>query len=515
MKEDSNVSSRIAKNTLALYVRMFFLMIVSLYSSRVVLDQMGTSDYGIYTVIGDIVMIINFFVTAMTGSIQRFMNVELGKNSELSVLRKLFSCSVAINLLLSLAVLVLAETLGLWYVNNVMQFDVSRTFAVQVIYQLSVFNLIIGIVVTPFNAAIITHEHIGVFALFSVVEAIEKLLFILILPYIPYDKLIAFSSMVFVIGTSLSFCYVWYARKHFAESHQLDWHIDWSVLKKIASFTSWSLLGVLEMLFHFQIITMIVNIFYGTVVNAAYGIANQVNGIAKRFVQNFLIALNPQLVKTYAAGELLEMHSLMSRGCRMAVVLVSFFVIPLTLEAPVILSLWLKDVPEYTVIFVRLILFVTLLDCCSGIFTTAVGANGDIRKYNIVCTLIGFVHVLLTWIFFRLGYPPYVTLYIYIGVVVVMNVARLSFVIKLVGISLKRFVLPVFCRCIAFVLASFSLPLLIHQFLSPGFKTALYVIIIGVISTSCFAAYIALYKSERGFVWDIIKRKFGCNKKEC
>lgn len=508
MKEESNASSRIAKNTLALYVRMFFLMIVSLYSSRVVLDQMGTSDYGIYTVIGDIVMIINFFVTAMTGSIQRFMNVELGRNSDISVLRRLFSCSVAINLLLALAVLVLAETLGLWFVNNVMQFDAARTFAVQVIYQLSVFNLIIGIVVTPFNAAIITHEHIGVFALFSVIEAIEKLLFILSLPYIPYDKLIAFSSMVFVIGTSLSLCYVWYARMHFAESHQLDWHIDWSVLKKIARFTSWSLLGVLEMLFHFQIITMIVNVFYGTVVNAAYGIANQVNGIAKRFVQNFLIALNPQLVKTYAAGEFAEMHSLMSRGCRMAVVLVSFFVIPLTLEAPTILSLWLKEVPEYTVIFVRLILCVTLLDCCSGIITTAVGANGDIKKYNIVCTLIGLVHVLLTWIFFRFGYPPYITLIIYICVVVLMTIARVYFVVKLVGFSVRNYVLPIFCRCLAFVLASFSLPLLIHQFMCAGLITTLYVLIVGIISTLYSAAYIALYKNERVFVWEMIRRKF-------
>lgn len=508
MKEESNASSRIAKNTLALYVRMFFLMIVSLYSSRVVLDQMGTSDYGIYTVIGDIVMIINFFVTAMTGSIQRFMNVELGKNSDVSVLRKLFSCSVAINLLLAFAVFILAETLGLWYVNNVMQFDVARTFAVQVIYQLSVFNLIIGIVVTPFNAAIITHEHIGVFALFSVVEAIEKLLFILILPYIPYDKLIAFSSMVFVIGTSLSLCYVWYARKHFPESHQLDWHIDWSVLKKIARFTSWSLLGVLEMLFHFQIITMIVNVFYGTVVNAAYGIANQVNGIAKRFVQNFLIALNPQLVKTYAAGELSEMHSLMSRGCRMAVVLVSFFVIPLTLEAPTVLSLWLKEVPEYTVIFVRLILCVTLLDCCSGIFTTAVGANGDIKKYNIVCTLIGFVHVVLTWIFFRLGYPPYVTLYIYIGVVIMMTVARVYFVVNLVGFSLRDSVMPVFGRCLNFVIIALFLPCVLHLILPVGLLSSLIVVIVSLLSTLLSAAVIAFSTDERKAVLSLIRSKF-------
>lgn len=507
MKEENNVSARIAKNTLALYVRMFFLMIVSLYSSRVVLDQMGASDYGIYTVIGDIVMIINFFVTAMTGAIQRFMNVELGRNSDLTVLRKLFSCSVVINLLLALIVLVLAETFGLWYVSNVMQFDVARASAVQVIYQLSVFNLIIGIVVTPFNAAIITHEHIGVFALFSIVEAVEKLLFILVLPYIPYDKLIAFSSMVFVIGSSLSSCYVWYARKHFAESHQLDWHIDWGVLKKIAQFSSWSLLGVLELLFHFEIIAIIVNVFFGTVVNAAYGIANQVNGIAKRFVQNFLIALNPQLVKTYAAGELNEMHSLMSRGCRMAVVLVSFFVIPLILESSTVLSLWLKEVPEYTVVFVNLILCVTLLDCCSGIFTTAVGAHGDIKKYNIVCALIGFVHVILTWLFFRWGFPPYVTLYIYIGVVILMTITRVFFVVRLVGFSLREYVIPVFGRCLAFIIVASFMPAILHLILPYGYVSALIVIFVSICSTLLSALFIAFDKTETKALIGMIKNK--------
>lgn len=500
-------NSRIAKNTLALYVRMMFLMVVSLYSSRVVLDQMGASDYGIYSVIGDIVMVMNFLVTAMTGAIQRFMNVELGRNSDISVLRRLFSSSLIINLLLALGVLLLAETAGLWYVNNVMQYDSARSMAVQVIYQLSVFNLLIGIVVTPYNASIITHEHMGVFALFSIIEAIEKLAFVLMLPYIPYDKLIAFSTMVFVIGTSLSGCYVWYTHKHFAESHDLDWRIDWTMLKSIARYTSWSLLGVLELLLHMQVITMIVNVFFGTVVNAAYGIANQVNGIAKRFVQNFLIALNPQLVKTYAAGELSEMHSLMSRGCRMAVVLVSVFVIPLTLEAPMVLSLWLKDVPEFTVIFVRLILCVTLLDCCSGIFTTAVGAHGDIKQYNIVCTLIGSVHVLLTWLSFHWGNPPYITLYIYIGVVILTTVARIYYVTKLVGFSLRNYVLPIFSRCLIFVTASYSLPFMVHQIMHPGIITSLLVVVTGVLSTMVFAAFIALYRKERELVWEMIKKK--------
>lgn len=507
MKEENNASARIAKNTLALYVRMFFLMIVSLYSSRVVLDQMGASDYGIYTVIGDFVMIINFFVTAMTGSIQRFMNVELGKNSDLSVLRKLFSCSVVINLLLALVVLLLAETVGLWYVSEIMQFDIARSTAVHVIYQLSVFNLIIGIIVTPFNAAIITHEHIGVFALFSIVEAVEKLLFILALPYIPYDKLIAFSTMVFVIGTSLSWCYFWYARKHFAESHQLDWRIDWGILKKIAQFSSWSLLGVLELLFHFEIIAIIVNIFFGTVVNAAYGIANQVNGIAKRFVQNFLIALNPQLVKTYSAGELPEMHALMSRGCRMAVVLVSFFVIPLILESSTILSLWLKEVPEYTVVFVNLILCVTLLDCCSGIFTTAVGAHGDIKKYNIVCVLIGFVHVVLTWLFFRWGFPPFVTLYIYIGVVILMTMARVYFVVRLVGFSLREYVIPVFGRCLAFIIVASFLPAVLHLTLPSGIFSTLVVVCVSIGSTLLSALFIAFDKTETKAMIGLVKSK--------
>lgn len=500
-------NTRIAKNTLALYVRMMFLMVVSLYSSRVVLDQMGASDYGIYSVIGDIVMVMNFFVTAMTGAIQRFMNVELGRDSDISVLRRLFSSSLIINLLLALGVLILAETAGLWYVNSIMQYDPARSMAVQVIYQLSVFNLLIGIIVTPFNASIITHEHMGVFALFSIIEAVEKLAFVLMLPHIPYDKLIAFSSMVFVIGTSLSGCYVWYTRKHFPESHRLDWHIDWSILKNIAKYTSWSLLGVLELLFHLQVITMIVNFFFGTVVNAAYGIANQVNGIAKRFVQNFLIALNPQLVKNYAAGEQKAMHTLMSRGCRMSVVLVSFFVIPLVLEAPAVLHLWLNDVPPYTVEFVRLTLVVTLLDCCSGIFTTAVGANGDIKMYNIVCTLIGALHVVLTVIFFRLGYSPLVTLFIYIGVVLLTMGARLYFVNKLVGFSLREHVVPVLLRSVLFVIAASSLPLFLHVSMEPCLIVTILVILSGAASTLLCAAYIAFDHEERKAVIRMVKQK--------
>lgn len=509
MKEEINSSRRIAKNTLALYVRMMFLMVVSLYSSRVVLDQMGASDYGIYSVIGDIVMVMNFLVTAMTGAIQRFMNVELGRNSDISVLRRLFSCSLIINILLAAGVLLLAETVGFWYVSNVMQYDPARSMAVLTIYQISVFNLLIGIVVTPYNASIITHEHMGVFALFSVIEAIEKLTFILMLPYIPYDKLIAFSSMVFVIGTSLSASYVWYTRKHFAESRQLDWHIDWSILKSIAKYTSWSLLGVLELLFHMQVITMIVNVFFGTVVNAAYGIANQVNGIAKRFVQNFLIALNPQLVKTYAAGNLEAMHQLMSRGCRIAVVLVSFFVIPLALEAPMALNLWLKEVPEYTIIFVRLILLVTLLDCCSGIFTTAVGAHGDIKMYNIVCTLIGLLHVVFTLLLFRMGFAPYVTLFIYIAVVLLMTVARLYFVIRQVKFSLRGYVLPVLGRSIAFVFGAALVPVLLHLSMEPSLISSAVVVLVGVLTTLASAALVAFNKAERQSIILMIRSKIG------
>lgn len=508
MSNDST-GRRIAKNTLALYFRMLFLLIVSLYVNRVALAELGSEDFGIYNVVGGIVPILLFVTTALANATQRFFNIEIGKGGDLLSLRKVFATTTFINIVLTVIILLISETIGLWFVNHCMNFRPERMQSVNWVFQFSVINCIPGILFASFFSSIICHERMSVFAGLSIFEAIIKLIFVFCLPYIPAMKLEFYTLMVFSVSILQSVFYIVYSRRHFPECCHISFQlVTRESLRKVLSFTSWSVLGVLDTIIHIQGISILVNIFFGTVVNAAYGIANQLNGVVKRFVQSFMTAFTPHVVKSYSAGKIEEMHDYILKGCRISLILVSVITIPLIVEAPGVMSVWLKEVPEYAVTFVRMILIVSLLDSSTELLNASIGATGHIKWYNIIITGIGFLHIVFTYILYHLGYAPYSAMYVYIVIVLCIQYCRFGFNIKSVSLPAKKVICQYVLRGMFFFCIAFFLSYSIHRWMSAdSIINTLVSCSLSAISIIILAFALMILPSERKAIFSLIKNK--------
>ena len=494
-KSSSN-NSRIAKNTLLLYFRMLLLLVISLYTSRVVLRELGVDDYGIYNVVGGIIVILSFLNGAMAAGTQRFMNVEMGRKDQLA-LKKVFSISQQIHVLVALGMLVIAETIGVWFLNNYMNIPDGRMIAANWVYQFSVISAIFGVFTVPYNASIISHERMSAFAYISIVEATLKLLVAFAIIWSPFDKLIFYAVLILLIGIINCAIYAYYCIRHFEECRQVTFVVDKHMMKQMLSFSGWTVFGNLGYILHTQGIAIVINMFFTVAVNAAQGIANQVNGVITQFANNFLVALNPQVVKSYASGELEQMHTLVIRGCKMAFCLMAFFVIPLVLEAPTILKVWLGIVPNYAVIFTRLVLIISLVNSFSSLLATSKGATGNIKNYQITLTLIGALHIPFAWIAFQLGCGPEYSMYVYLGIAITLQIIRVFFVCRGIDMSLRVFAREVVMKCVVVLVVSSTLPILLHLSLSPSIITTLIVGMVSVVSVIISTLYIALTYSER------------------
>lgn len=499
-------NKKIAKNTLLLYIRMILLMGISLYTSRIVLNQLGVDDYGIYNVVGGIIVVLSFLNGAMAGATQRFMNVEMGRR-DMQALRRVFSTSIHIHIMVSVVVLILAETIGLWFLNTQMNIPSGRMYAAQWVYQLSVASAIVGMVSIPFNAAIIAHEKMSAFAYISIFEGTMKLLIAFSLMIANVDKLILYAILIFIVGIINRIIYGIYCSRHFEECRNTSWDIDRPMMRQMLSFSGWTIFGNLGYILHTQGIAIVINLFFNVAVNAAQGIANQINGIVTQFVGNFLTALNPQVVKTYAAGELDNMHNLIIRGCKIAFCLLAFFVIPLVLEAPTILSVWLGVVPEYAVLFVRLVLIISLCNSFSGLLGTAKGATGDIKNYQITLTTIGAFHVPLAWLAFELGCGPEYSMYIYLFIVIILQIVRVWFVCNSLHLSKRRLFVEVVMRCLGVFVMSLILPIILHYSLSVSLLSTILICFTSMACVVITTLFIALTRHERNMLLSFILKK--------
>ncbi len=489
-------NKRIAKNTLLLYSRMLFLMAVNLYVSRVMLNILGVEDFGIYSVVGGIVIILSFLNGAMTSATQRFLNYELGRGTAESVMR-VFNTAQVIHLLVSGVVLLLAETVGLWFLNTYMNITPERMWAANWVFQFSVLTFMVNVVSVPYNACIIAHERMSAFAYISIYEALVKLAVAFLILLVAFDRLIAYGAFIMLAQVSVRVVYGMYCGRHFDECRHFTFNIDKSLFKSMLSFSSWTIVGSLGSIAHTQGIAIIINIFFSAAVNAAQGIANQVNNAVNQFVTNFLTAMNPQVVKNFATGELEKMHRLIFRGCRFAFYLVSFFVIPLVLEAPTILRIWLKIVPEYAIIFVRLVLLISLFNCFSGLLATAQGATGKVQIYQATLTTIGLFHLPLAALFYWWGYGPQYAMYVYMVIVIVLQACRIGFVSHSTGFRQWAFYKDVVLRCaVVFVVASL-IPCILHLQLRQCFVTTVIVCITSVITVGLSALYLGMTRNER------------------
>ncbi|WP_308773439.1 lipopolysaccharide biosynthesis protein [uncultured Bacteroides sp.] len=499
-------NKRIAKNTFFLYFRTLFTMAVSLYTSRVVLENLGVDDFGIYNVVGGIVMFLSFLNTSMASATQRFLNIELGKNDKVGI-KRIFSNAIIIHFFIAIMVILLAESIGVWFLNNHMNIMPDRIEAANYVLQFSIATMVTTIISVPYNATIIANEKMSAFAYISIVEVTLKLILVLLLAYSPIDKLITYAILMFFVSLTVRLIYGAYCKKHFEECRKIKFKPDLKIIKQMMSFSMWTVIGALSSIGHGQGISIVMNFFFGVVVNAAYGIANQVNQVVSNFVNNFMTALNPQIVKTYSANQIQEMHTLIARGCRLGFFLVLFFVVPITIETPALLKFWLKEVPDYTTDFVRLVLLITLFNSFSSPLSAAQGATGNIRNYQIILTTLGLLHIPLAWCCFAKGLNPNYAMYVYLIIVILEQSFRIVFVSRSISMDVLPFVRDLLFRCGTVCCLSFVIPIILHLYLSEGIIMSLSVCVIGALSVLLFVFIIGIDKNERQGLIKTIKVK--------
>ncbi len=496
MIESNSSGKRLLKNTLMLYVRMLFMVGVSLYTSRVVLATLGVEDFGIYNVVGGLVVVLSFLRGSMAGASQRFLNIELGKNDYVQ-LKNVFSTSLTIHLIIALVVLIVAESIGLYFLNYCMNISPDRQSAANWVFQFSIISFFISIACTPYNAVIISHERMSAFAYISIIEALLKLAIVFLLQMFTFDKLKIYAVLMAAVSAIVCFAYMHYAMKNFDECKDFKIKYDKVVLKNMLSFSSWTIFGALGSLSHTQGIALVINLFFGATVNAAQGIANQVVNVVNNFVANFMMALSPQIVKTYAANELSTMHDLVKRGGRLGICLVAVFAIPLFLEIPTILQLWLTEVPEYTVVFIRIILLTSLCNAYAQPLATAQSATGNIKRYQIILTTLGWLHLPLACVFFYFGCKPYYAMYVYFVLVNVMQMVRIVMVCKNVDMSIGSFCKNVIIRSGVMVVVSFCVPFVCHRFLSHSYLNSFIVMTLAFVLVVLNSYFIVATDEER------------------
>lgn len=504
---EENTTKRIAKNTLMLYFRQILIMIVSLYTVRVVLNTLGAEDYGIYNVVAGVVTMFSFLSNSMATASQRYFSFALGQNDSES-LKKYFSMSFTIYCLIALVVLILAETVGLWFVTQKLIIPSERQNAAFWIYQASIFSMICTILTAPFMASIIAHEDMNIYAYVSIIEVVLKLGIVFLLPLFAIDKLIFYGVLmagVVFINTAIyrTIC----VKKYVECKFSFLW--EKSLFKELVSYTGWNMFGSAVGVFKNQIVNIILNQFFNPVVNAARGIATQVNSAVNSFAQNFSTAVRPQIIKSYASGEKEKMLQLMFRSCKATFLLMYVFALPLILEMPYVLKLWLKNVPEYAVLFTILALIDALIDTISYPIMAAAQATGKIKIYQSVVGGVLLLNAPITFVVFKLGANPYSVFIVSIVITFVAFIVRLCILKRLIDFSFWKYIFKVFLPVVCCAGVALVIPYFVKNLMQDNFLRLCVTVIVSVICVGLSGYFVALSKDEKRWIVGIVKSKLG------
>lgn len=496
MSTDSQINNkRIANNTILLYFRMMFTMAVQLYTSRVVLNTLGIEDYGIYNVVGGVVAMFGFLNAAMTTSTQRYITYELGKGN-FDRLKQVFSTSLNIHVLISIVVVILAETIGVWFLNEKMVIPVERMEAAMWVFQLSILTTVIAIMSYPYNADIVAHEKMSAFAYISVLEVVLKLAVVYLLVVGDFDKLIMYAILIAFIQLSILMCYRVYCLRHFAES-RYHFTYDKPLLKEMLGFAGWNLWGNLAYILFSQGLNMLLNVFFGPVVNAARAVALQVQSAIQQFSSNFQMALNPQITKTYATGHLDEMHRLIFRSSKFTFFLLFILCLPVVIEAPVILEIWLKTVPDYTVMFLRIMIATMIIDATANPLMVSAAATGNVRIYQSVVGGILLAILPISYIVLKLGGAPWSVFLVHFCVCCVAYITRLFIIRPLIQLHIRAFVKEVVMQCVQVAILAAAIPLTIYVMLPQTILISLLVIFLSITTAAVSSFYVGLSSHEQ------------------
>lgn len=510
MMDNKINNTRIAKNTLMLYFRMFFTMLVSLYTSRVILNTLGVEDYGIYSVVGGIITMFTFINSAMVSSTQRYLNFELAIGNE-NRLRSVFNTSLQIHALISIVIIILGETVGVWFLLEKLVIPESRITAAMWVYQCSIISCVVNIMSVPYNADIIAHERMSTFAYISILEVTLKLLIVYMLVVSPYDKLTVYAILLLLVQLFIRYIYSRYCNKHFKES-LLKIEFNKSLFKEMSGFAGWSFWGNLSSILYTQGLNMMLNIFFGPVVNAARGIAIQVQSAVQQFVSGFQTALNPQITKNYAAGNLEDMHSLMFRSARFSFLLLFFISLPVLLETDFLLALWLKNVPENAVVFTQIMICISLIYTTANPCAIANQATGKVKVYQMVVGGILLTILPISYVVLKLGAPAYSVFIIHFCVESVAQFYRMYMLRSLINLPIREYLNNIYIPVFATVVMSIILPLIVHAQFAYGWLQFFAVCFTCVISVGFSIYWIGITKYERDFFCKKVVKIIKCKR---
>ena len=484
---------------------MFLTMLISLFTTKVILQTLGVEDYGIYNVVGGVVAMMGIMNSAMAVATQRYLTYELGRNN-IERLKLIFNVSTTIYLILSSLLFILAETIGLWFLNTQLNIPPDRIASANWVYQFSILCCIVGLLLSPYNASIISHEKMGVYAYVSIADSILKLLIVYLLYVSPFDKLSFYGFLHFAVVAIIAGFYYKYCRTKFEEC-KYTFLFDKPLFKELLSYSGWNIFGSAASLVKGQGINVLLNMFFLPAVNAARGIAYQVNAVVTLFFTNFYTAVRPQITKYYAQNDLGNMFLLVFRSTKMICFLIVLVSLPIIVEAPFILNLWLGTLPDYVIPFVRIIIIITMIDSMSHPLMTVAHATGRIKVYQTVVGSMNIMILPISYLFLKMGSGPVSVFMISLCMSILCFGARMLVVKGLVRFPVKDYSLNVLGPCLLVILLSSLLPLLLHKNLPQGFPTILITLIASVFSTFLFVYFVGLNKVERTFINNIIKKK--------
>lgn len=506
MTGGNHKGTRIARNTLMLYIRMFALMLVGLYASRVVLAALGENDYGIYNVVGGVVAMFTIISGALNSAVQRFITFEMGKGEE-GQLNKVYSTAVLIQLILGLIVVALAEPLGLWFIDNKMTIDPARIPAARMVLHFSLLSFVINLMSVPQMASITAHEKMSAYAWIGVLDGTLRLVVAILIAHSSADRLVMYSALMAAVVIIVRAAYGLYCRTHFPECRFRP-IFDRQLIKEMFSFAGWNFIGVTSGVLRDHGGNILVNLFSSPAVNAARGVAVQLNGAVQGFVTNFMTAVNPQITKSYAAGDYEYMFSLVRRSSRLSFCLLYLLALPVIFNAEYLLGIWLKEVPAHAPLFVQLFLIFALSESLSNPMITAMLATGDIRRYQLVVGGFQLLNLPVSYVCLKLGAIPEVTVIVAIIISQICLWARLIMLNKSTGFPIQPFVSDVYMTLLfKVVCASLFCPLIIQTVKPEGFVG--FIISAGacVVMTLLAVWLLGLEEEERQWVLDKLKRK--------
>ena len=459
--------NRIAKNTVFLYIRMLLIMAVTLFTSRVLFQSLGDIDFGLNNVIAGVIVIFSYLNNSLAAASSRFIAYELGKENAESV-ENVFKTSFSIHFIFSIIVLLLAEIIGVWLVNNVLSIPENRIYACNWVYQFVVISAIVTIIQVPFNSLIIAQERMDVYAYIGIFDAVTRLLIAFAIWSTDYDKLILLGGLQLILALIVLFFYWAYCKRNFSNICIVSIKYDKAKMKSMLMYSTWSLIGSTANMLKNQGVNIVINIFFGSVVNAANAIAYQVCHAVTNFTNNFTMAMTPQIIKSYASHEFNQVKQLVFRGGKFSFFLLMFLCLPIIFESNYILKIWMGDVPEYTLLFTRLVLLLSLVEVFTYTIGSAVQATGKIRNYQLVISGVNMLNFPLSFVLFKIGFPPYAALTVSIFISITTVLMRLYFIKTLLNISPLEYFLEVLVKSFVVLILCFIAPYLVHVSMNDG-----------------------------------------------